>query len=95
MICQATKQKTHPYLYWEFPESGGQQAVRINNWKGIRSNIQQGNLSIELFDLDNDIQELHNVAADHPDIVKQVAQIMKAEHRTPEVTTFLMKALEN
>lgn len=94
LLGKEPQQKNHPYLYWEFPESGGQQAVRIDNWKGIRSNIQKGNLVVELFDLDNDIQELHNVAADHPDIVKKMEQVMKAEHRTPEVATFLMKALE-
>jgi arylsulfatase A-like enzyme len=87
-------QRKHAYLYWEFPECGGQQAVRIGNWKGIRSDIHKGNLVIELFDLDKDIQELHNVAADHPDIVKKIETIMKAEHRTPEVSTFLMPALE-
>jgi len=88
------QQKKHDYLYWEFPESGGQQAVRIGNWKGIRSNIHKGNLVIELFDLGSDIQELHDVAAEHPDIVKKIEAIMKTEHRTPEVTTFLMKAIE-
>lgn len=94
LLGQSTGQKKHAYLYWEFPESGGQQAVRINNWKGIHSNIHKGNLVIELFDLDNDIQEQHNVAAAHPEIVKQMELIMKAEHQTPEVSTFLMKALE-
>jgi arylsulfatase len=87
-------QKKHPYLYWEFPESGGQQAVRLGQWKGIRQNIKKGNLKIQLFNLDDDIQETHDVADSHPDIVKQIEQIMRKEHEKPAVSTFLMKALD-
>ena len=29
----------HDYLYWEIPEYGGQQAVRIGQYKAIRKNI--------------------------------------------------------
>lgn len=94
LLGQTTQQKQHNYLYWEFPESGGQQAVRIGKWKGIRSDIKRGNLVIQLFDLDTDIRELHDVAKDHPDIVQKLEAIMKAEHQTPEVSTFLMKALD-
>ncbi len=57
------KQQEHEFLYWEFPAYGGQQAVRFGNWKGIRKNIFKGNLKVELYDLDNDIRELDNVAA--------------------------------
>jgi len=43
-------QEQHDYLYWEFPGRGGQQAVRMDNWKGLRKNIiSEGNLEIELF----------------------------------------------
>ncbi|MBE7171584.1 MAG: arylsulfatase [Williamsia sp.] len=94
LLGNDAQQKKHDYLYWEFPESGGQQAVRVGPWKGIRQNIHSGNLKIQLFDLVNDVQELHDVAEKNPDIVRKVEQIMKAEHRTPEVGTFLMKALE-
>ncbi|MBS1607281.1 MAG: arylsulfatase [Bacteroidetes bacterium] len=94
LLGNSNAQQNHGFLYWEFPEYGGQQAVRLNNWKGIRQNIQKGNLKIELFDLSNDIREQNDVSADHPDIVKKIEQIMKEEHQTPAVSTFLMKALE-
>lgn len=94
LLNNDSQQIKHAYLYWEFPESGGQQAVRLGQWKGIRNNIQKGNLKIQLFDLSNDIQEQQDVAASHPDIISKMEQIMKEEHRTPEVSTFLMKALE-
>jgi arylsulfatase len=89
------QQQQHDYLYWEYPEYGGQLAVRMGNWKGIILNIvKEGNMQWQLFDLDNDIQEQHDVAAQHPDIIKKMEAIAKKEHRTPEVSTFLMPALE-
>ncbi len=35
-------QTAHEHLYWEFPSYGGQQAVRMGKWKGIRKNIFKG-----------------------------------------------------
>ncbi len=29
----------HPYLYWEFYGYGGQQAIRMGEWKALRRNI--------------------------------------------------------
>jgi len=88
------QKQQHDYLYWEYPEYGGQLAIRINNWKGVMLNIMKDNMQWQLFDLNNDIQEQHDVAAQHPDIVRQLDAIVKKEHRTPEVSTFLMPALE-
>jgi arylsulfatase len=70
----------HEYLYWEIPEYGGQQALRIDNFKAIRKNIFKGNLNIQLFDLSTDIQETKNVAEQFPEIVKQAKEIMDKEH---------------
>ena len=38
------KQIKHDYLYWEFPEKQykGQQAIRTDNWKGIKKNLLKG-----------------------------------------------------
>lgn len=73
-------QKQHEYLYWEFPEYGGQQAVRLGKWKGIRKDIRKGNMNIALYNLETDIQEQNDIAADHPEIVKQMEEIMIREH---------------
>ena len=64
-------------LYWEFPSYGGQQAVRIGDWKGVRTKMTGGNRKIELYNLAKDIGEQNDVAADHPDIVRRVANIMR------------------
>jgi len=94
-ISGKKQQQQHQYLYFEFPEYGGQQAVRMGNWKGVILNIKKdNNTTIRLYDLSKDIQEQQDVASEHPDIVKKMQDIMKQEHHTPEVSTFLMPAIE-
>ena len=92
---QFQQQKKHPFLYWEFPSYGGQQAVRLGKWKGIRMDIRKkGNMKIKLFNLDEDIQEQHDVADQNPEIIEKIRHIMKTEHTTPEVEEFRMSVLE-
>ena len=81
------------YYYWEFHAHNGQQALRLGNWKAIRKNILQGNMEIELYNLENDIQEQNNVAAQHPGLVKQIEEIFKVEHVEPTIERFKMEAL--
>lgn len=88
------EQKQHPYLYWEYLAYGGQQAVRMDHWKAIRKNIQKGDLDLELYNLDEDIAEQHNVAADYPEIIKQIKLIMEEEHTPAQLERFRMEALD-
>ena len=81
-------QKKHDFLYWEFPSYNGQQAVRIGKWKGIRKDISDGNLDVELYDLEKDIAETNDVADQYPEIVKRIEQIMKDEHEPSKNENF-------
>ncbi len=82
-------QGEHDYLYWEFHEQGGRQAVRKGRWKGIRLNVRKNpDGPLELYDLQTDLSETTNVADQHPDIVAELAQIMKAAHTDSEVFKF-------
>jgi len=83
----------HDYLYWEIPEYGGQQAVRIGQYKAIRKNIFKDNMELELYDLDTDIQEMKNVADQFPDIVRHVEEVMENEHRPSEIQKFKFTSL--
>jgi len=74
------RQTEHEYLYWEFPSYTGQQAVRMGPWKAIRDSIFEGNTKVKLYNLKDDIQELHNVSFQYPNIVKQMKVIMENEH---------------
>lgn len=87
------KQPKHQFLYWEFPASGGQQAVRMGKWKAIRKEILKGNMELELYDLESDIKEKNNIAANYPEIVKQMEQVMKQEHKPAEIKRFKIKEL--
>ncbi|WP_420386219.1 arylsulfatase [Roseivirga sp.] len=80
--------KEHEYLYWEFPSYNGQQAVRMGKWKGIRTNMMDGNLDIELYDLENDMAETENVANEYPDIVEDIRKIMESAHEEPAISKF-------
>ncbi|MEL6925202.1 MAG: arylsulfatase, partial [Bacteroidota bacterium] len=83
----------HAFLYWEFPAYKGQQAVRMGNWKGIRKNVLEGNTTIELYDLSTDLQEQNDVAAAHPEVVRQIETIMQREHQPASLERFKMTAL--
>jgi arylsulfatase A-like enzyme len=85
------EQVEHEYLYWEQPPR--QQAVRKGPWKGMRKDIHSGDLTVSLFNLDVDPAEQHDVAAQHPDIVKEMKRIMVEARITPNIQVFRMKHL--
>ncbi len=81
LLGRPQTQRKHDYLYWEFPGYGGQQAVRMGDWKAVRQKMQDKSnpdpLRIELYDLANDPGEQHDVAAAHPDVVARAVTLMK------------------
>ncbi len=80
LTAHAEQQKKRDYLYWEFHEGGAsKQAVRMARWKGLRLDPQG---DVELYDLDTDIGERKNVAADQPELVKKIETILE-NARTP------------
>ncbi len=86
-------QKQHEFLYWEFPSYEGQQAVRMGDWKGLRNKIFKGNMDIELYNLKSDLREQNNVAAQNPEVVKRIAELMKQEHASALIDRFKMEEL--
>ena len=93
VVLGEKKQETHEFLYWEFPAYQGQQAVRMDNWKGIRKNIFNGNMKVELYNLMVDPIETNNVADKYPKVVAQIEAIMKREHTPAEIDKFKIKEL--
>ncbi|ANW95449.1 arylsulfatase [Wenyingzhuangia fucanilytica] len=85
-------QKNHEYLYWEFHERGGRQAVRMGNWKAVKYNVlKKPNAKIELYDLSNDVGEKNNVASQHPEIVSKMETILKEARTDSNVFKFAQK----
>lgn len=70
-------QTEHAALYWEFYEQGSARAVRMGKWKGICKPFKG---PVRLYDLTNDLAEEHDVASQHPDIVKQITAAMESAH---------------
>ncbi len=92
LLGQHHGQKQHAYLYWEFHENGGRQAIRVNDWKGIRLQAKEGSSApIELYNLSSDVAETKNVAADHPDIVNQIRLLMDEAHQENAIFPFLQQ----
>lgn len=89
------KQEEHEFLYWEFPSYNGQQAVRLGKWKGIRKDIFDDNLKLELYDLANDLREEEDLADQYPEVVEQIEQIMKQEHSPASNERFKFKQLDD
>ena len=74
-------QAGHPFLYWEFHEGGAsQQAVRLDDWKGIRTFGKP----LKLYDLKTDLAERHDVAAEHPEVVRRIERILETSHSENE-----------
>ncbi len=79
---QGERQESRSYLYREFPAYGGQQSIRVGDWKAIRQNMNRGDLTIELYNLAEDVGEQNDVAEDHPEIVERLATMME-QNREP------------
>ena len=93
------EQAERPFLYRESPGYGGQQSVRVGDWKMVRTHLnpapkakKQKAGAIELYDLAHDPNETTDVAAQHPDVVKKLAAIMKREHVPSPI--FKIRALD-
>jgi arylsulfatase A-like enzyme len=73
------EQEQHEYLYWEFHEQDGKQAVRKGKWKAIKLNVSNKGpkAPIELYNLEDDIGEGHNIARKHKNVVRELAPLFE------------------
>ena len=68
-ILGREQKRQHEFLYWEFRTRGFSQAVRMGDWKGIRTGTQE---PLALYNLKTDVGEKSNVAGKHPDVVAKM-----------------------
>lgn len=78
IIGQPARQQQHDYLYWEFYEQRGKQALRQGKWKAIRMPIFSGRT--QLYDLSRDLGEANDISAEHPRVVEALQLLMDAAH---------------
>lgn len=92
------EQTPHEFLYWELygynynwsaegntrPRNYLQhRAARYGKWKAVKTDIYETrNAQIELYDLENDIGETTDVAADNPKIVQKIEAYMIRTYQT-------------
>ncbi len=85
------KQPEREFLYREFSGYGGQQALWMGKWKGIRQRLlrdkkksDKEKLRIQLYDMEKDISESEDVAAKNPEVVARIRKLLKQEHTPSE-----------
>lgn len=67
-------------MLWVFPEYGGQVAVRIGSMKLVRQNLKTRKPGPwEVYDLDKDRGETTDLAADHPELIRQAEELLRRE----------------
>lgn len=92
-------QAERAFLYREFPGYGGQQMLRMGEWKLVRQNLMprgkknaHSGPTEELFNVVKDPAETENLAATHPEVVKQMKEVMQEQHT--QSSEFPMPALD-
>jgi arylsulfatase A-like enzyme len=84
------KQKKHKYLYWEFHEDGGRQAVLYKGWKLIKQKVKSPKDSYyELYNIDKDPFEQNNLVTSNPKKVKQLTKLIDEAHIESEIYPLL------
>jgi len=95
LLGKDEQQQKHNFLYWEYPEYGGQIAIRSGDWKLIRRHLKDDQPpTLELYNLATDSTEQHNVASQHPERLNAFADIFAREHEKAEVERFFIPVLE-
>jgi arylsulfatase A len=74
-------QPAHDTFYWEFHERGFQQAVRMGKWKAVRPGAGK---RLELYDLDADPREAHDVAGENAPVVERVESYLRTARTASE-----------
>lgn len=86
LLGKKNKQQKHEYLYFEYPEKGGQLAIRMGKWKGVKVDLKKNpDNPWQLFDLEADRNETQDIAKKYPHILSRMDAIVKKEHVESDV----------
>ncbi len=89
LLGQST-QKKHDYLYWEFHELGGRQAVLKDGWKLVKLQVKDASkMTVELYNLNADPGETKDLSTNYPEKVKELdLSIIEAHQPNPVFKLF-------
>ena len=93
-VLLGEEQKKHDYLYWEFPAYTGQQAIRVNYWKGYKKQLFEGPSKLRLFNIKDDPKELNDLSSNYPGVVKKLESFMKSAHSKATIEKFNIPVLD-
>lgn len=82
LLGKDESQKKHEFLYWEFHETN-QMAVRCGDWKLW---VDKG--QCHLYNLAEDVHEDRDMAAQYPERVREMVEIIRREHTPSSVPMF-------
>ena len=80
-------QKKHDYLYWEFHENNGRQAIRKDEWKAVKYDVHN-NGRIELYNLKDDVSEKNDLSEEYPQLTAEFDSLMKCSRTESELFRF-------
>ncbi len=84
LLGKRGKQQKHEFLFWDFGGYGGQIAVRMGDWKGVKQKVKKNpDAPMELYNLKEDPSEQNNVAQHHPEVVSKLEMIIRRERVRP------------
>lgn len=86
-LIDSMGQKEHDYLYWEFHENNGRQAVRKGDWKAVKYDVHNDG-RIELYNLKDDVAEKHDLANVYPDKIAEFDSLMKVSRTESDLFKF-------
>ena len=80
LLTGSKGQKEHDWLYFEFQELNGRQAVRQGPWKLVHMDIRSDSPRYELYNLDSDPGETDDLSGSNPGKVEELKAIMREAH---------------
>ena len=83
-----TQKQKHDYLYWQFNEGEFKEAILQENWKLIRYKEKGTAEILELYNLNTDIAEKHNLSKQNPVKTKTLLALMKQAKSPAENSLF-------
>ena len=81
------RQGIHDYLYWEFHENNGRQAIRKGDWKAVKYDVHNDG-KIELYNLATDASEQNDLAGQYPEMVAEFDSLMNVSRTDSELFKF-------
>jgi arylsulfatase A len=86
LLGKTNQQRKHRFLYFEYPENGGQVAIRYGNWKAIKLGlIKNPNARWQLYHLLDDSKEKTNLSERYPKLLKKFNKIVQTQHTDSDI----------